>query len=303
MKCGFNLKGAAAPKFKGTVLMVNPGPAGTPGPPKAAGAGLGPPGQAQVAPPRPFSKGTMLGVAPPPGSPLAGAPLGAPPPPAALPGALPPLEPPAAPPLQGTLPGLASQAQPVGAPIPLSPPAGQPHPAGGRPGREAVNPLAGTMTTEAFHANAGPADPPPRALGLGPTSLAPIAPAQVAVRPAGGWAPTSGPAGTVRNPVLTLALGVLCFVYGFFQVWQMLSELRSFRRTEDPNPILFFIPILGWIELWKLPEKVLEAKRAAGVSNPQVVHPVGYLFFGLYFLAADLNEVWHAAEGGSASFQ
>src|SRR5215208_6914412 len=38
-KCGFNLKGAAAPKFKGTMLMMNapaavpraPGPSGTPG--------------------------------------------------------------------------------------------------------------------------------------------------------------------------------------------------------------------------------------------------------------------------------
>jgi hypothetical protein len=43
---------------------------------------------------------------------------------------------------------------------------------------------------------------------------------------------------------------------------------------------------------------VLEAKQMAGVANPQVAHPVLYLFLGLYFLPNDLNEVWQAAAGG-----
>ena len=68
VKCGFALKGAAAPKFKGTMLMMNQGalpggatgagPATSPQPPV-----LAPP----VPPPRAMSKvkGTMVGVAPP----------------------------------------------------------------------------------------------------------------------------------------------------------------------------------------------------------------------------------------------
>src|SRR5258706_10976064 len=82
-KCGFSLKGAAAPKFKGTMLMMN-APAGLrPGAPApgAPAPGAPAPGPAMPAPmaapppaaapgppagsPRPQLKGTMLGVAPP----------------------------------------------------------------------------------------------------------------------------------------------------------------------------------------------------------------------------------------------
>jgi len=31
-----------------------------------------------------------------------------------------------------------------------------------------------------------------------------------------------------------------------------------------------------------------------------VQHPVLYLFFGIYFWPADLNEIWQAAGGGQA---
>ncbi len=79
-KCNFNLKGAAAPKFKGTMLMMNnPGvtPA-VPRPPTPAGAAPPPggplatpaPGElgAPLAVPMPSKlKGTMVGVAPPTG--------------------------------------------------------------------------------------------------------------------------------------------------------------------------------------------------------------------------------------------
>ena len=58
-KCGFNLKGAAAPKFKGTMLMVN-APANVPRAPAPAAEPEKPAG------PMPSKlKGTMLGVAPP----------------------------------------------------------------------------------------------------------------------------------------------------------------------------------------------------------------------------------------------
>ena len=35
-----------------------------------------------------------------------------------------------------------------------------------------------------------------------------------------------------------------------------------------------------------------------GVPNAQVASPVLYLFFGIFFLPGDLNEVWQAAGGG-----
>lgn len=100
---------------------------------------------------------------------------------------------------------------------------------------------------------------------------------------------------------MVLVIGSICFVYAIIQLWGMLNELRAYRQKDDLNPIFFFIPILGLIEMWKLPEKVLEAKQMAGVPNPSVPHPVLYLLLGIYFLPADLNEVWKAAGGGRPS--
>jgi len=107
-----------------------------------------------------------------------------------------------------------------------------------------------------------------------------------------------GPVGTTRNPVLVLVLGMLCFVYGLIQLFQMVSELKDFRRKDDIHPILVFVPVLGLIEMWRLPEKVLDAKRQAGASNPEVVHPILYLLLGLYFLPVDLNQIWEATGRG-----
>lgn len=97
--------------------------------------------------------------------------------------------------------------------------------------------------------------------------------------------------------MMVLVIGYICFIYAFIQLWQMLNELRDFRQKGDPNPVLFLIPILNLIELWKLPEKVLEAKQMAGVPNPTVPQPILYLLLWIYFLPADLNEIWKAAGG------
>jgi hypothetical protein len=97
---------------------------------------------------------------------------------------------------------------------------------------------------------------------------------------------------------MTLLIGVLCFVYGIIEGLAMLKELMAFRGKQDVKLIYLIIPILGLIELWKIPPKVLEAKQMAGVHNAEVAHPILYLFLGLYFLSADLNEVWQAAGGG-----
>jgi len=158
-KCNFNLKGAAAPKFKGTMLMMNqqapqtPAPPGVMAPPPAPPAG---PPPASV-PPRPAApsklKGTMVGVAPPmahvlgkPGAPAAPAPPPAAfaPPPAAF--GAPPVD--QAPPPYGAPPPAYGAPPPpppavYGAPQPPPPP--PPQAFGGGQG---VNPLGGTMVAD-----------------------------------------------------------------------------------------------------------------------------------------------------------
>lgn len=93
---------------------------------------------------------------------------------------------------------------------------------------------------------------------------------------------------------------VTCGLYGLISLWSMAGELKAFRQRDDISPILFLIPIIQLIELWKLPAKVLEAKHMAGVHNPQVVHPILYILLYPYFFTSDLNEVWQAAGGRPA---
>jgi hypothetical protein len=114
-------------------------------------------------------------------------------------------------------------------------------------------------------------------------------------RAAGG---PHGPIGKTRNAVMTFVLSMVCFVYAFIALWGTVNELKNFRQRDDINPIFFFIPILNLIEMWKIADKVLEAKQMAGVPNAQVQHPVLYLLLWPYFLTEDLNEIWQAAGGG-----
>lgn len=162
-KCGFNLKGAAAPKFKGTMLMMN-APQGVPRPGAAGPAAGGPkPGDKGV--PSKL-KGTMLGVAPPS--------IGTPQPPAGGPVAPPPA--PAAPPMAG--PGA---------------PPGQPGqgPAGFGGAHGDVNPLGGTMVADPAGMAAGPGAPPGQYGGPPPGN-------QFGAPPAG--APQAGPYGAPPTP-------------------------------------------------------------------------------------------------------
>ncbi len=162
-KCNFNLKGAAAPKFKGTMLMMNnPGaiPA-VPRPPTPAGAapppGGGPPfggGGGEGAPlgnPAPMPsklKGTMVGVAPPMGIPPT------PPRPPSIPpgGDVPP--PPAF-----VMGGQQPQMGNIGTPPPF-----------GAPPMNPVNPLGGTVAADGpnpFGFGAPPAQAAPQQPGSG----------------------------------------------------------------------------------------------------------------------------------------
>src|SRR5258708_31092183 len=91
-KCNFTLKSVAAPKFKGTMLMMNQQGAAAPGVPPAPrpAAGAPPPG-ATGSPGGPPSKlkGTMVGVSPPTARGAAPPPLPVPPPAAAPPAGAP----------------------------------------------------------------------------------------------------------------------------------------------------------------------------------------------------------------------
>jgi hypothetical protein len=110
--------------------------------------------------------------------------------------------------------------------------------------------------------------------------------------------PTSphGPIGKTRNPVMVVVLTyVTCGLYGIIALLSMLGELKAFRQKDDINPILFLLPIISLLELIKLPAKVLEAKRMAGVPNAQEPNVILYVLLGIYFIPADLNEVWQAA--------
>jgi hypothetical protein len=137
--------------------------------------------------------------------------------------------------------------------------------------------------------------PPQAAYGAPHPGGMPAGGAPIVAASAGGR-----PLGKTRNPVMTLVFSALCFVYAMIQIWQMANELKAFRGKDDINPLFFFIPILNIIQIWNLAPKLLEAKQMAGVPNPSVQHPVLYLFLGIYFWPADLNEIWQAASGGQA---
>ena len=112
-----------------------------------------------------------------------------------------------------------------------------------------------------------------------------------------------GPIGKMRNPVMVFVLAkVTCGIYGILQGFQMINELKAFRQKDDINLIMFLIPVLGLLEMMKLADKVAEAKRMAG-SNKPAASGILYIFLGLYFLAADLNDCWEAAGGGAQGGQ
>jgi hypothetical protein len=119
----------------------------------------------------------------------------------------------------------------------------------------------------------------------GPGAMAPVVPG------------VHGPVGKERNWLVVVVVGSICFIAGFYYAWAMLNELKAFRQRDDINPILFFVPILNLLLLFQLPDKVLEAKRMAGISNASVQTGIIYLLLGWYFFPNDLNEIWKAAGG------
>jgi hypothetical protein len=101
--------------------------------------------------------------------------------------------------------------------------------------------------------------------------------------------------GKMRNPLITLVLAyVSCGIYAPFGMYFMLKELKDYLQTEDITPWWAFTPLV-LLTLLKLPDLVVEAKRRAGVPNPQSAGLIMYLILGFYFLPKDLNEVWNPA--------
>lgn len=112
-----------------------------------------------------------------------------------------------------------------------------------------------------------------------------------------------GPIGKMREPVMVLILSfVTCGIYGIISMLSMLSELKAFRQKNDIQPILFLLPVISLIEVIKLPAKVLDAKRMAGVPNAQEPNVIVYLFLTLYMLPADLNEIWQVASAKQGGY-
>ena len=108
--------------------------------------------------------------------------------------------------------------------------------------------------------------------------------------PMGGSA--TGPKGKIRNPIVILLLAYCsCGIYPCFGLYMMFKELKEYLNTDQITPWFAFTP-LALLTLLKLPDLIVEAKRRAGVANPQSAGLIMYLILGFYFIPKDLNEVW-----------
>ena len=95
---------------------------------------------------------------------------------------------------------------------------------------------------------------------------------------------------------LVVALGIVTFgIYWLVALFGALNDFRAYRQKSDITPIFLFIPILGLLEIIKLPPKVTESRITAGVVNPVEPNLVLYILFPQIFFIADLNEILQAA--------
>jgi hypothetical protein len=202
--------------------------------------------------------------------------------------------------------GAAVQGSAWAAPIAAAPTPGawgqpEPPPQPAAPSPAAMSPVAWGAPEPAQPAAPGPAAYSPYGAPQNPMGGAAqgIQPAPAPGLAYGSPATLSGQHGQIgkmRNPILVVVLTyVTCGFYGIFALLSMLGELKTFRQKNDISPILFFIPIVGILEMIKLPAKVLDAKRMAGVPNAQEPNAILYLLLWFYMLPADLNEVWQVA--------
>ena len=327
--CGFNLskQGTAAPKFKGTMLMMNS--------PLVGGAPEGPtPGQAPNPSPltdpndptgRRQMKGTIVGIAPPaPGA--APAPIhGLVPPPSADPAGVPSggsFSPPGSagavnpmgstfvaddkpivgfpPPTPGYGGGAAYGAAPAVAPPP-APGAAAPLdvPAYNPPAPDYGAPPAGGYSPPPPQPNYGP--PPGSAAGYGAPVQSPgamMAPPFGLPTDAGAMVPVSGQpmmgsgaVGTIRNPVGVVVLTMCTFgLYGLYTLYSIENELHAFLGDGKKASILWFLfPLLP---LLALPKVVAQARAKAGTPAQGEGNLILYLLLGPYMIPTDTNQIW-----------
>ena len=96
-----------------------------------------------------------------------------------------------------------------------------------------------------------------------------------------------------------LLISWVCCFYGIFQLWTMLSELKSYTRDDSFQPWWLLIPFLNlYFILAVLPAQVRKAKQMAGSRNPEPNNLLLYWFVGVYALANDLNQVWDPQSAG-----
>lgn len=328
-KCGFNIKGTASPKFKGTMLMMNANPGAVPGapnpgltPPMPTAADAQKPAIPRPGPAQPNSKlkGTMIGVAPPS--------LGATAPE------------PAAPPAGFGTPGQISPTQVS----PVSPDAGAPPQAGGmgsvgvspghvQPaqfpgggpsdfGQPAAGPapdMAAAAAMAAAGAVGGVPETQPRPTDPRPTEPGASAPNMEAAQPGAGFGapPATGapamvpmggqpgpPAGapgamvatggagfTQRSPFMVfLFTMVTCGIYALFWYKGTGEEMEAKGAEIGPWWHLL-VPILGLIWVYKWCQGLEHVSRGQVSTAKSMVLLIFLGPIGMAMLQSSINEL------------
>jgi hypothetical protein len=99
-----------------------------------------------------------------------------------------------------------------------------------------------------------------------------------------------GPIGQVRNPIMVMLVGYICFLYGLMQMRAIDGELNKFLgRNQDGSILWFLFPLLP---LLSMPKLMAEARAKAGTATQGNGSLIMYLLFGYFFITKDANEVW-----------
>ncbi len=167
----------------------------------------------------------------------------------------------------------------------------------GAPGMPRVATQSEMAAIGNFDTTPAPADagiPAPAAFPKADWGLEAVGAAAIAPNGTGAITPSS--VGKVRPIGLVVALGIVTFgIYWLIALFGALNDFRAYRQKSDITPIFLFIPILGLLEIIKLPPKVTESRITAGVVNPVEPNLVLYILFPQIFFIADLNEIFQSA--------
>lgn len=108
--------------------------------------------------------------------------------------------------------------------------------------------------------------------------------------PMGNTSLAAGPVGTIRNPVVTMLITMVCFIAGFAQLKALEDELNAFVGNGKKASILWFlfplIPLLG------MPKLIGEARAKAGTPVQGEGNLILYILLGSYMIPNDANQIW-----------